>query len=72
MSVIPGSESAALLDREIDDLLLEARGLALVGDLLRVRGASSAEIASHTRALERVRTRLAELIRGPGPVAHAL
>ena len=60
------SETAALLDREIDDLLLDARGLALVRDLLVERGASREEIAQHSSALERVRARLADLIRGPG------
>jgi hypothetical protein len=66
------SETAALLDREIDDLLLEARGLALVRDLLVKRGASREEIVGHTRALERVRARLADLIRGPVAAAHAV
>jgi hypothetical protein len=56
-------ESSALLGREIDDLLLEVRGLALVRDLLAERGASVSEIAEHTRALERARARLAERIR---------
>jgi hypothetical protein len=56
-------ESSALLGREIDDLLLEVRGLALVRDLLAERGASDTEIAAHTRALERARARLAEQIR---------
>jgi hypothetical protein len=56
-------ESSALLGREIDDLLLEVRGLALVRDLLAERGASGAEIVAHTRALERARARLAEHIR---------
>ena len=56
-------ESSALLAHEIDDLLLEVRGLALVRDLLAERGASSAEIAAHTSALERARARLAERIR---------
>jgi CheY-like chemotaxis protein len=55
-------DTEALLDREIDDLLLDARGLALVRDLLEERGASTAEIASHARALNRVRTRLVDLI----------
>ena len=50
---------AALLDREIDDLLLEARGLALVRELLAERGATVAEIDAHTRELERVRAQLA-------------
>jgi hypothetical protein len=56
-------ESSALLGREIDDLLLEVRGLAHVRDLLAERGASDTEIAAHTRALERARARLAEQIR---------
>ncbi len=55
-------DTQALLDREIDDLLLDARGLALVRDLLQERGATSGEIASHVRALDRVRARLVELI----------
>jgi hypothetical protein len=53
----------ALLDREIDDLLLDVRGLALVLEILDDRGASSGEIAAHTRELERRKARLAELIR---------
>jgi len=60
------AEATALLDREIDDLLLQLRGLALVRDLLVERGARRADVAAHSRELERVRTRLAELIRGPG------
>jgi hypothetical protein len=51
--------TAALLDRHLDDLLLEARGIALVRDLLAERGASAAELDAHTRALERVRAELA-------------
>ena len=44
-------DTKALLDREVDDLLLDVRGLALVRDLLRERGATSEEIDSHERAL---------------------
>ena len=51
--------ASPLLDRQIDDLLLEARGLALVRELLAERGASRAELEAHTRALERVRAELA-------------
>ncbi len=53
------TSAAKLLDRHIDDLLLEARGLALVRDLLAERGASAAELDAHTRALERARAELA-------------
>jgi hypothetical protein len=63
------SDTTALLDREIDNLLLDARGLALVRDLLVKRGATAAEIESHARALAKTRARLAELIRGPGRLA---
>jgi hypothetical protein len=53
-----------LLAHEIDDLLLQARGLVLVRDLLVGRGASRAEIDAHTGELERVRAELAATIRG--------
>ena len=49
-----------LLDHSIDDLLLQARGLELVRDLLAQRGASAAELDAHTRELERVRRQLVE------------
>ncbi len=53
------TSAAKLLDPQIDDLLLEARGLALVRDLLAERGATAAELEAHTRALERARAELA-------------
>jgi hypothetical protein len=62
-------EAVALLDRRIDDLLLRTRGLALVRDLLVARGASSEEVAAHTRELERDRARLAGLIAGAPALA---
>jgi hypothetical protein len=57
-------DAEQLLAHEIDDLLLQARGLVLVRDLLAERGATSIEIDAHTDELERVRTRLAATIRG--------
>jgi hypothetical protein len=57
-------DTEQLLAHEIDDLLLQARGLVLVRDLLAERGATSTEIDAHTNELERVRTRLAATIRG--------
>jgi hypothetical protein len=47
-----------LLDHSIDDLLLQARGLELVRDLLTRRGATADEVDAHTRELERVRRQL--------------
>ena len=63
-SAMLNADTPALLTREIDDLLLHMRGLAVVRDILSSRGASSAEIMAHTRELESVRSRLTELISG--------
>ncbi len=63
-SAMLDADTPALLNREIDDLLLHMRGLAVVRDILSSRGASSAEIMAHTQELESVRSRLTELISG--------
>jgi len=63
-SAMLNADTPALLNREIDDLLLQMRGLAVVRDILSSRGASSAEITAHTQELESVRSRLTELISG--------
>jgi hypothetical protein len=46
---------------EMDDLLLHIRGLVLVREILRQRGASAAELDEHTAELERLKSRLAEI-----------
>jgi hypothetical protein len=46
---------------ELDDLLLHIRGLVLVREILRQRGASPAELDQHTVELERLKSRLAEI-----------
>jgi hypothetical protein len=51
-----------LLDHTIDDLLLQARGLELVRDLLTKRGATTDEVDAHTRELERVRGQLIDAL----------
>jgi hypothetical protein len=56
-------EDGAILDHSIDDLLLQARGLVLVREVLAQRGASREELDAHTRELERVRRTLARAIR---------
>jgi len=63
-AAVLNADTPALLNREIDDLLLQMRGLAVVRDILSSRGASSAEIMAHTQELESVRSRLTELISG--------
>jgi hypothetical protein len=47
-----------LLDRRIDDLLLQARGLELVSQVLAGRGASAEELDAHARELARIRREL--------------
>jgi hypothetical protein len=61
---VPDTSTTDLLSREVDDLLLHVRGLALVREVLAERGTSSAEIRAHSDALERLRGELAEMIRG--------
>jgi hypothetical protein len=46
---------------EVDDLLLHIRGLVLVREILRQRGATPAELDAHTAELERLKSRLAEI-----------
>ena len=54
----------AVLDRRVDDLLLHARGLVLVRQVLAGRGASTEELDAHTRELERVQGKLVEVLGG--------
>jgi hypothetical protein len=42
-------------------MLLHIRGLVLVREILRQRGASEAELEAHTAELERLEARLSEL-----------
>lgn len=58
------TRGAAVLDRQVDDLLLHARGLVLVRQVLAGRGASRAELDAHTRELERVRRSLVQVLGG--------
>lgn len=48
--------------RRIDDLVLQLKGLVLVRELLRKRGASPEELDEHGAEIDRVRTQLAELV----------
>jgi len=62
MTTMERIDGAEILDRTIDDLLLQARGLVLVREVLAGRGARQAELEAHTQELERVRRRLARAI----------
>ena len=47
--------------QELDDLLLHIKGLVLVREILRQRGATADELEAHTAELQRLKNQLAEL-----------
>jgi hypothetical protein len=49
--------------RELDDLVLHLKGLVLVRKVQETRGASRDELHMYGAEIERVRDRLAELVR---------
>jgi hypothetical protein len=49
--------------RELDDLVLHLKGLVLVRDLRRRRGADPDELGMYGAEIDRVRERLASLVR---------
>ena len=49
--------------RELDDLVLHLKGLVLVRDLRRRRGADADELGMYGAEIDRVRDRLAALVR---------
>ena len=49
--------------RELDDLVLQLKGLVLVRDLRRRHGADGEELGLYGAEIERVRERLASLVR---------
>jgi hypothetical protein len=52
--------------REINDVLTQLKGLVLVQPVLEARGVSNGEVERHTNEIDRVRARLAELVRSSG------
>jgi hypothetical protein len=48
---------------ELDDVLLRLKGLVFVRSILEERGATRQEIEEHTAEIERLRERLADLVR---------
>ena len=51
---------------EITDALTQLKGLVLVQPILEARGVSNAELERHTGEIDRVRARLADLVRSSG------
>ena len=57
--------------RELDDLVLELKGLVLVRRLRKQRGADAAELAMYSAEIDRVRNRLANVVKIRGPDQRA-
>jgi hypothetical protein len=53
--------------RELDDLVLQLKGLVLVRRLREQRGADDAELAMFHAAIDRVRERLASVVKNGVP-----
>ena len=51
---------------EINDVLTQLKGLVLVQPILEARGVSNEELERHTDEIDRVRARLADLVRSSG------
>jgi hypothetical protein len=60
--------TATAIDRftELDDLVLRLKGLVMVRNLLRKRGADPEELGTFNAAIDRARDRLAEFVRRDG------
>ena len=59
--------STAVLQRDVDDLVLRLKGLVHVRALLETRGATRDELRAHSEEIGRVRAELARL----APAAQA-
>jgi hypothetical protein len=57
------ASSIATLPNDVEDLLLGIKGLIFARAILEQRGASEVELEEHQREIERLRWRLAGLIR---------
>ena len=49
--------------RQVDDLVLQLKGLVHVRALLETRGASAAELDAHSEEIARIRAQLADRVR---------
>jgi hypothetical protein len=52
--------------RELNDLVLQLKGLVLVREVQEQRGADTAELGMYDTEIDRVRDRLAELVKEGG------
>ena len=63
VGIVTQRPAGAALERRIDDLLLQLKGLVHVRALLETRGVPPAELAKHSDAITRVRDELAKVSR---------
>jgi hypothetical protein len=61
--IVTEAAAGRALQRRIDDLLLQLKGLVHVRALLEARGVSPVELDKHSDAISRVRDELAQLAR---------
>jgi hypothetical protein len=54
---------------EVDDLVLQLKGLVLVRRLRATRGADESELGMYSAEIDRLRDRLADFVRGGEPAA---
>jgi hypothetical protein len=54
--------SGAIAQREVEDLVLQLKGLVHVRALLETRGASAAELDAHSDEIARIRAELAHRV----------
>jgi hypothetical protein len=57
--ILTETPAGRALQRKVDDLVLQLKGLVHVRALLETRGVSPAELEKHSEAIERVRDELA-------------
>ena len=70
--IVTEAPAGRALQRRIDDLLLQLKGLVHVRALLEIRGVSAAELTKHSEAISRVRDELARLSRAQAKTLAAV
>ena len=55
--------SAVAVQRDVDDLVLQLKGLVHVRALLETRGASTEELDAHSDEIARIRAELADCVK---------
>ena len=53
---------------KLDDLVLQLKGLVLVRELRQSRGADESELELYRAEIDRLRNRLAQVVKGSDPV----